>query len=124
MSKSLRTLFLVHAVVGLILGLPLLIAPGRVLIFLGWARVDPMLSRMLGAALLALAWSSYRAWGAEDRARVALLLELEAVFTVLGCVGLLRHLLTGPYPLVPWIMLAITAAFAVAWVATLLGLLG
>jgi hypothetical protein len=122
MSKSLRTLFLVHAVVGVIFGVPMLIAPGRLLTFLGWAPIDPIISRLLGAALLALAWSSFRGWRTDDRARVALLLELEAVYTVLGCVGLLRHLLFARYPFVPWAILVILAIFAAAWVAALLGL--
>jgi hypothetical protein len=122
MSKSLRTVFLIHAVVGVIFGVPMLIAPGRILIWLGWSPIDPVVSRLLGAALLALAWSSFRGWGAEDRARVALLLETEAVFTVLGCIGLLRHLLFFAYPVPPWIVLVIMALFAAAWIASLVGL--
>jgi hypothetical protein len=123
MSKALRTTFLVHAVVGVIFGVPMLLAPGRLLIWLGWAPIDPIISRLLGAALLALAWSSFRGWRADDRARVGLLLEMEAVFTVLGCTGLLRHLLFSSYPAVPWIVFAIMAAFAAAWIAALLGLM-
>jgi hypothetical protein len=122
MSRSLRTLFLIHAVVGVIFGVPMLIAPGRLLMFLRWWPIDPIISRLLGAALLALAWSSFRGWRTDDRARVALLLEMEAVYTVLGCVGLLRHLLFGSFPFVPWAVFAILAAFAVAWIAALLGL--
>jgi hypothetical protein len=123
MSKALRITFLVHAVVGAIFGVPMLLAPGRLLTWLGWAPIDPIISRLLGAALLALAWSSFRGWRAEDRARVALLLEMEAVFTVLGCIGLLRHLLFASYPAVPWIVFVIMAAFAAAWIAALLGLM-
>ena len=44
------------------------------------------------------------------------------LFAVLGCIGLLRHLLSAPYPLVPWLVFAIMATFAVAWIAALLGL--
>jgi hypothetical protein len=122
MSKTLRTIFLIHALVGLILGVPMLIAPGRLLNWLGWAPIDPIISRLLGAALLALAWSSFRGWRADDRAGVALLLEMEAVFTVLGCVGLLRHLLFARYPLMPWVVFVMMAIFAAAWIAALLGL--
>jgi len=124
MSKTLKTIFLIHAVVGVLLGVPMLIAPGRFLNWLGWAPIDPIISRLLGAALLALSWSSFRGWRAEERARVALLIEMEAVFTVLGCVGLLRHLLFGRFPLVPWAVFVVMAIFAAAWVASLLGLVG
>jgi hypothetical protein len=116
MSKALRVVFLVHAIAGVLLGAPLLIAPGRTLLWLNWAPIDPILSRGLGAALLALAWSSFRGWRATDRAQVALLVETEVAFTVLSSVGLLRHLLTSRYPITVWALFVITAGFAVAWI--------
>lgn len=116
MSKALKTTFLVHAVVALVAGAPLLIVPGDLLTWLGWAPIDPLVSRVLGAALLALSWSSFRGWMASDRARVAVLVETEAIFAVLACLGLLRHLLVGSWPLIPWLALAVFAAFALAWI--------
>ena len=120
MAKWLRIVFLVHMVIVAVLGALLLALPGRFLGGLGWAPVDPLLSRVLGAALLALAWGSFRAWRARDRQQVILLLEIEAAFTILACAGLLRHLLIANYPWMPWLLLAGLAAFAVAWVVALL----
>jgi len=116
MAGWVRILFLVHMVVAAVLGALLLVAPGRFLGWLGWAPVDPLLSRVLGAALLALAWSSFRGWRARQWAQVAVLLELEAAFTILGAIGLLRHLLIANYPWMVWTLFAVLAAFAVAWV--------
>ena len=107
MSKGLKTLFGVHAVVALLFGGPLRVAPGRVLVWLGWAPIDPVMSRVLGAALLALAWSSFRGWQTAAQRDVRVLVEMEAVFAVLGCVGLLRHLLVGRWP-VPWATIQLT----------------
>lgn len=120
MSKALKFTFLIHAVVALILGALLLIIPGRFLGWVGWAPVEPIINRVLGAALLALAWSSFRGWLATERAQVAILVEMEAAFTVLGCIGVLRHLLFGGYPAMVWIVFAILALFAIAWIASLL----
>jgi len=120
MSKALKFTFLIHAVVALILGALLLIIPGRFLGWIGWAPVEPIINRVLGAALLALAWSSFRGWLATERAQVAILIEMEVAFTVLGCIGVLRHLLFAPYPLMVWIVFAILALFAIAWIASLL----
>ena len=120
MSKALKTTFLVHAVVAALAGALLLLIPGRFLQALGWAPIDPILSRLLGAAFLALAWSSFRGWRASEWAQVAILVELEAVFTVLGCVGLLRHLLFSRYPLMVWLVFALFLAFAIAWLVFLL----
>jgi len=116
MSRSLSLTFLTHAVVALLFGAPLLLFPGRLLDLLGWAPVDPLISRILGAALLALAWSSFRAWQAADIRQAAVLVETEIVFTVLACSGLLRHLLKANYPAMVWLVFAGLAVFAVAWI--------
>ena len=119
MSKALKTTFLIHAVVAVLFGLPLLIVPGRLLIWLDWAPIDPIISRLLGAALLALAWSSFRGWRATDRSQTQILVEMEAAFTVLGCVALLRHLLVANYPAIVWAVFVILLVFAVAWIVFL-----
>jgi hypothetical protein len=116
MSKALKVTFLVHAFVALGFGVPLLLAPGRFLGLFGWEPVDPLMSRLLGSALLALAWGSWQGWRATERAQVNTLLEMEVVFTVLGSAGLLRHLLIAGYPWYVWMIFVILAAFAVAWV--------
>lgn len=120
MVKWLRVLFPVHAVIALVSGATLLLAPGRFLDWVGWAPVDPLLTRLLGAALLALAWSSFRGWRAKERSQVAILIEAEVIFTVLSCAGLLRHLLTSSYPLLVWGLFAVLLVFAIAWVVALL----
>jgi hypothetical protein len=116
MSKELRTTFLIHAVTSVIFGALLFFIPGRFLEWIKWAPIDPIASRVLGAAFLALAWSSYRGSRAQSWAQVALLVELEAAVTVLACIGLARHLFFWRYPVWPWIFFAIFAIFAVAWV--------
>jgi hypothetical protein len=120
MPKALKYLFLIHAVVAVIFGALLLIAPGRFLVWVGWAPVDPILSRVLGAALLALAWSSFRGWQATERTQVTTLVEMEVAFTVFACLGLLRHLLFAHYPFIAWALFAVFAIFAVAWIVSLL----
>ncbi len=117
MSRGLKNLFLVHALVGLLFGAPLLIKPGGFLQLFNWAPIDSLVSRILGAALLGLAWSSYRGWRATEKAQVAILIEMEAVYCVLGCVGIVRHLLVRTYPIIVWVVLAVLAIFAVAWIA-------
>jgi hypothetical protein len=116
MSKGLKLTFLIHAIVAGLMGALLLLIPGRFLQAIGWAPIDPILSRVLGAALLALAWSSFRGWQASDWVQVAILVELEVAYTVLGCVGLLRHLLFARYPLIVWLDFVVLLLFAIAWI--------
>lgn len=116
MSRSLRITFVLHAVVAFVFGLGLLIIPGRLLELFNWRPIDPLISRMLGAALVGLGWGSYRGWRANLLEEVEILLQVEAVFTVLACVGLLRHLLVASFPWYVWMIFAIYAIFAIAWV--------
>jgi len=119
MSKGLRNTFLIHSVVCVVSGLLLLVIPGRTLQFFRWAPIDPILTRVLGAALLALAWSSFRGWLATERVQVRIVVEQEAVFTALACVGLLRHLLFANYPWMVWLLFGLFLAFFLAWMAFL-----
>jgi hypothetical protein len=120
MSKWLKVLFLVHAVVALVFGAPLLLVPGRFETWLQRAPIDPIVSRLLGAALLGMAWASFRAWSAREWSQVALLVELGVVFDGLACLGLLRHLTTANYPVLVWALFGLFLAFTLAWLVVLL----
>jgi hypothetical protein len=120
MSKLLKGTFLVHAIAAAIVGAALLVAPGRVLGSLAWQPIDPIISRLLGAALIALAWSSLRGWLATQWSQVAIIVEAEVFYTVLACVGLLRHLLKANYSVLVWGPFGILAAFAILWTVSLI----
>lgn len=118
MWKSLQSTFLIQAVIAFFVGLPLLAAPGVFLGALGWAPVDPILSRILGSALLALAWACLRGWQSPTQGQAATLAQSGAIFCVLSALGILRHLLTGAgYPLLVWLILAGFTILAIAWIA-------
>jgi uncharacterized membrane protein HdeD (DUF308 family) len=134
LSNGLRNTFLVHGVISAILGIVLFLVPGRTLTLLGWVPqsvplpetginvpgtifVDAILTRLLGVALLALAWSSFRGWRAQRRSEVEILIQMEAVFSVLGLVTFLAGfiLMDRAMPFVGYIFILILALFAVAW---------
>jgi len=116
MSTVPTSTFLIQAAVFFASGALLLTIPGQVLSRLGWAPIDPLASRLLGAALLAMAWGSFRGCMATERARVAILMEMEVAFNGLAGLALLRHLLAGGWPLVPWLVLVVFLAFALQWI--------
>ncbi len=115
MSTPLKYTFIVHLIVAVVFGLPLVLFPGLFLGSFGWAPVDPLLSRVLGAALLAAAWTSFRVVRGGDASVIGVVLEMELVFAVLAAIGLLRHLLIAYYPPMVWLTFALFVAFAVAW---------
>jgi O-antigen/teichoic acid export membrane protein len=112
MSSFLKYTLIVFAIVTLLFGVPLLLAPGKFLLAFGWAPVDPFISRMLGAALIGLAWACLRAVQPAHQEKARLLVEINAVFCSLATIGLLRHLLFAWYPLMVWIVALIYATFA------------
>jgi uncharacterized membrane protein YkvA (DUF1232 family) len=121
MSQSTRYTFLIHAIIAALFGIPMLIIPGEFLPLFGWTDdvIDPLVSRVLGAAIIAMAWSSYRGWRATDWEQVNIVIEAEAMFAVLAAIGLLRHLIGYSWPAGVWLILALFVVFAIAWIVAL-----
>jgi hypothetical protein len=138
-SNGLRTLFLIHAIVGLVFGVPLWFVPGRFLTLVGWVPamvqlpestlsipgqtfVDAAVARLVGVALVALALSSIQGYRAKRWDQVELLVQLEAVFCVLGALstaGTGLFFFERVFPLFGWIVTVLLAVFAVAWLLAL-----
>ena len=102
----------------LIFGAGLLLVPGRFLGMVYWAPIDPHISRILGAALLAMAWLAWRMARATETSLVSAGIEVFFISTFLSSVGLLRHVLVANYPLVVWILTIVMLLFAVYWAIT------
>ena len=121
MSKAAKAIFLIDAILCFVIGAFLLIIPGRTLTFVGWVPHDPLMTRLVGAALLALAWGALRAWRASQYREVAILVEVEFIFAALGAIGLLRHMLIAYFPPLAWITLSLLVlpalAYAYVWLS-------
>lgn len=112
---GLRTTFLVHMVVALIFGLAFLLVPEFLWGIYGMTVQEPLVNRLLGAAILAFGASSW--WASRETLweRVRIIVETELVWTVLGAiVGAVSILMLG-LPALTWINALILAAFAVAF---------
>jgi hypothetical protein len=115
-SSGLRTTFLVHFIVGLLFGLLYLLTPqvwGRLS---GWPMQDPVVYRLVGAALLGFAASSWWAYQAATWESVKIVVQTEIVWTVLATLILLWGLIFVDLPPLFWLNAATLAAFSVAWV--------
>jgi hypothetical protein len=121
MSKALKIVFVLHIIVALIFGLGLLIAPGSFLAIFKWNPIDPLLSRVLGAALLAFAWGSFLGFRTTEASVENAILQIGLVFDVLAAVGIARHLFFIPGYFWPvWMLFAIFVVFATLWLIFLL----
>lgn len=121
MSRLLKPGLLVHMVVSAVLGLLLLIVPGRFLSWLGWVPIDPIVSRLLGAALLGMWWGDLRVWRGVARAETRWWVEVQLGFAALAGAGVLRHLLVGHWPAMVWILFGVLVLFALTWLGVLVG---
>ena len=115
MSKFLKSTLIVHTVLAVLFGLPLLGMPGRFLNFFGWAPVDPLISRMLGAALLGMGWTSWRAFKANRREVAQPVIEAGLVVCGLAAVGIAWNMLGAGWPWMVWLVLALYVILAAAW---------
>jgi hypothetical protein len=133
-SPGLRNTFLIHLVIAGVLGLSFWLVPGRTLAVFGltqqWVRlpesgmqipggtfVNPFIVRLFGAALLALAFSSFIAWRAKEWPAIKALVQLETVFCVLGAIATayFAFVVWGSIPIITWIAFVLLVAFALAW---------
>jgi hypothetical protein len=112
---SLRTWFRVHCAVDLAAAIPLLLFPGRSLGLLGWTTIDPVATRLCGAALLAIGSASLMV----DRYGVAgyrALLGLKIVWSVAAIFAFFAGIGEGAPP-AAWAFLSIFIAFSGVWMS-------
>ena len=111
---SLRFWFVVHFVVDIVFALPLLLIPEWLMPLLGWRCVDPISSRLVGAALMGIGIASLLERKASTEVFRAML-NLKIIWATSAVVGIGLGLLRGG-PLVGWALLAVFAAFLALWV--------
>ncbi len=114
-SSGLRTTFLVHFILGLIFGLLLLLIPETFLGMFSWKVTQPAVYRLVGAAILGFAassWFGYKAY-TWDQVRIVVLAEL--VWAPVATLVNLWGLIAGDFPPAAWINIVIFGGFAIAF---------
>jgi hypothetical protein len=81
-----------------------------------WTPFDRHVTRLYGAALLALAVSSWFGYRAAHWEEVRILLLLEIAFTLLSTIAGLWIVLFSAGPIFAWLAIAIWVIFAAAWI--------
>ncbi len=118
MLRVLRYVFLAVALIGSLVGLALVAAPGRFMALVGWPNLDPILYRVLGAAVFALAWSAFRGAQAQEPRTAQPYVDMQAIFSGLAAIGVWRHLLSGAfYETYVWALAIILTVLTIVWIA-------
>lgn len=114
-SPGLKTTFLANAVIGGLVGLQHLLVP-RVWTDLAGIEISETVTwRVIGAALIGFAVSSWLAYREEAWDRVRIVVLMQIVWSALGALVILWGILFEGLPPLEWVNLVILAAFAVAF---------
>lgn len=111
--NSLRRWFVVHFVADIVFAVPLLVAPEAFLRMLGWSCVDPIASRLVGAALVGIGVESWLGRNAGVESFRAML-NLKVLWSATATIGILVSQLQGG-PAMGWAFLAVFLGFNLLW---------
>ncbi len=111
--SRLRSWFVIHFAGDMLFAIPLLFFPEVLLPLLGWKVVDPITSRLVGAALLGIGGESLLSRKASRDVFLAML-NLKIIWAVSAVVGISLGIAAGGPPL-SWGFLIIFAAFLGVW---------
>ena len=112
--RGLKTWFVIHFVVDMLFAIPLLLIPGLILPWFGWESFDPVMPRLVGAALLGIGGESLFSRNATREAFEALL-RLKIIWASGAVLALILGIIYGAPP-ATWGFLAIFVGFLGVWV--------
>lgn len=112
--KNLRTWFVIHFAADVLFGIPLLFFPQSILYLFSWNSYDPIMTRLVGAALMGIGIESWLGRNADaDTYRAMLNLKVIWASSALFAIG--AGLFEGAAP-TAWLFLAIFFVFWCVWV--------
>ena len=110
----LRTWFIMHFYADMIFGIPLLLFPELVMPMLGWTTLDPISTRVVGAALMGIGIESYLGRNASVDVFRAML-NLKVIWSSSAILGIGLGLWQGGAS-AGWLFLAIFVIFWFVWI--------
>jgi hypothetical protein len=110
---GLRAWFILHFIVDMLVGLPLLLIPELVMPLIEWRIIDPIASRVVGAALMGIGIESWLGRNAGAEVFWAML-NLKVIWSSSAILGIALGIWNGG-PQAGWLFLGIFFAWLV-WV--------
>lgn len=112
--SSLRIWFVIHFIMDMLFGIPLLLFPELIMPMLGWGSLDPISTRVVGAALMGIGIESYLERNASLEVFRALL-NLKVIWSSSAILGIGLGIWQGGAQ-AGWLFLAIFVIFWFVWV--------
>lgn len=113
-SDRLRFWFIVHFAIDFLFAVPLLLAPEFTLNLFGWTTVDPLASRLVGAALMGIGGESLLVRNASVEVYRAML-DLKIIWSLSAIFGIGASMAAGG-PWMGWVLLGIFGLFCALWI--------
>lgn len=114
--NGLRFWFVVHFVLDVIFAIPLLLFPEETLQLFGWTQIDPLATRLVGAALMGIGIESLLERNASMEVFRAML-NLKIIWSLGAVFGITLSMIQGGPPLFGWILLVIFGSFSLLWIS-------
>jgi len=111
--NSLRNWFVIHFVVDMLTGIPLPLFPETVMSLMGWTIIDPIASRVVGAALMGIGIESYLGRNAGIEVFRAML-NLKVIWSSSAILGIGLGIWKGG-PQAGWLFIGIFVIFWAVW---------
>ena len=111
-SSGLKTTFLGHSLVALVLGLVYLVVPTQFGDAVGWPAAQPFDHRVIGTVFIAFGLASALAYRQPLWESVKVVVQMQLAWTVLVSLLMLWGLLAGELPVFGWAYLALVGGFA------------
>jgi hypothetical protein len=113
LSSGMRTVFWLHIAAGIAFGLAFLLIPEQSMELYAWQQTIPFVfTRVVGAAILALAYSSWLALQANAWQKVRIVVQMEIFWATLLALTLVWELAAQPTSLLLWVNVILMAGFA------------
>ena len=113
-SKGLKYILLIHFVLGIIIGVIFLFFPESYCALFGIVITDHGVYRLVGAASIALGFSSYLAYKNSHWDTVKLFIQMDLIWLIGANIGMLWWLFTG-IPSLSWTIEVMFIFFTVAF---------
>ncbi|MFW6079241.1 MAG: hypothetical protein ACODAE_06455 [Gemmatimonadota bacterium] len=114
-ERGLKAVFIAHVIVAGIVGLQHLIVPRVWTDLAGIEIAETATWRLIGAALVAFAASSWMAVRAREWAEVRILVAMEIVWSVIAAAVIVWAIVVERLPPLEWLNVTLLVAFAVAF---------
>jgi len=112
--SGLRTWFVIHFAADILFAIPLLFFPQTFLNIFDWGRYDPIMARLVGAALMGIGTESLLGRNA-DAHTFREMLNLKIIWASCALFAFGAGIAEGAAP-IAWLLMGIFAVFWVVWV--------